>query len=102
YQKNIEAGDAIIVGVNQFVNEEKTTVEPFSINDAIRLQQIEQLQALKATRNKAIVTSCLQAIHDAAINNQNLMPVVIEAVENYCTLGEISNELRKVFGEFKG
>jgi methylmalonyl-CoA mutase N-terminal domain/subunit len=47
------------------------------------------------------VAYCLQQLHDAAVNNINLMPLVVDAVENYCTLGEISDELRKIFGEYK-
>jgi len=102
YQRNIESNNTIIVGVNQFQTKETTKVEPFAINDDIRLQQIKKLQTLKANRNHTKVTACLQAIEKAAVDNNNLMPVVIDAVENNCTLGEISDVLRNVFGEYKG
>ncbi len=102
YQKNIESKNTIIVGVNQFQTKETTKVEPFAINDDIRLQQIKKLETLKANRNHTKVTACLQAIEKAAVDNNNLMPVVIDAVENNCTLGEISDVLRNVFGEYKG
>jgi len=102
YQKNIESKNTIIVGVNQFQTKETTKVEPFAINDDIRLQQIKKLETLKANRNHTKVTACLQAIEKAAVNNNNLMPVVIDAVENNCTLGEISDVLRNIFGEYKG
>jgi methylmalonyl-CoA mutase, N-terminal domain len=101
YQQKIESGEKIIVGVNKFQVQETTTPPSFKITDSIRTLQTEKLQALKQRRNAQQVINCLQAIKMAAENNQNLMPVVIEAVENYCTLGEISDELRTVFGEFK-
>jgi methylmalonyl-CoA mutase N-terminal domain/subunit len=63
--------------------------------------QSEKIKNLKAKRDNAKVKDCLQNIYTAAVNNTNLMPVVLNAVENYCTLGEIADELRKVFGEFK-
>jgi methylmalonyl-CoA mutase, N-terminal domain len=101
YQQKIESGEKIIVGVNKFQVQETTTPPSFKITDSIRTLQSEKLQALKTRRNAQQVMQCLQAINTAAQNNQNLMPVVIEAVENYCTLGEIADELRTVFGEFK-
>jgi methylmalonyl-CoA mutase N-terminal domain/subunit len=76
-------------------------VPPFKIDDSIGSVQSEKLKLLKAKRDNAKVTGCLQQINNAALSNKNLMPFVLEAVENYCTLGEISDELRKVFGEFK-
>lgn len=101
YQRQIETGDKIIVGVNKFETAEKFKVKPFKIDDSIRQVQMDKLTALKLKRNAAKVIACLLAIKTAAENNTNLMPVVIDAVENYCTLGEISDELRNIFGEFK-
>jgi methylmalonyl-CoA mutase N-terminal domain/subunit len=62
---------------------------------------MNKIKALKEKRGKATVENCLKKIKEHAANNQNLMPVVIDAVENFCTLGEISDTLRKVFGEYK-
>ncbi|MFN2439150.1 MAG: methylmalonyl-CoA mutase family protein, partial [Chitinophagaceae bacterium] len=101
HQRKIESGEKIIVGVNKFEADKETVVPGFKINDNIRQQQIEKLNALKETRNKEKVYTSLAAIHEKAVHNENLMPVVIEAVENNCTLGEIADELRKVFGEHK-
>ncbi len=101
YQRTIETGDKIIVGVNKFQTEEKNTTPGFKIDDSIREVQCNKLKILKAKRDNQKVKHCLLQINEAAINNTNLMPVVIEAVENYCTLGEIADELRKVFGEHK-
>jgi len=101
YQRQIESGEKIIVGVNKFQSEKSNTTYGFKINDSIRQTQIDQLTKLKARRNNTKVQDCLSQINQAAKGNSNLMPFVLEAVENYCTLGEISDELRKVFGEYK-
>lgn len=101
YQSKIERGEKVIVGVNKFQVEETHKMPPFKIDDSIRTIQSEKLKALRAKRDNANVTASLEKIKQAAINNTNLMPVVIEAVENYSTLGEISDELRKIFGEYK-
>ncbi len=101
YQRKIERSEKIIVGVNKFEAGREVAIPGFKINDNIRLQQTERLNALKEKRNKERVAKSLAAIHKKAIDNENLMPAVIEAVENYCTLGEIADELRKVFGEHK-
>jgi methylmalonyl-CoA mutase N-terminal domain/subunit len=71
------------------------------IDESIRLQQIEKLNQLKAKRDQNSVDACLLAIKDAAINNTNIMPPVIDAVEKLCTLGEIADTLRSVFGEYQ-
>ena len=101
YQRNIESGDKIIVGVNKFQIDKESKVPPFKIDDSIRAVQSEKLKALKEKRNNEKVAACLKQINKAAVENKNLMPVVLEAVENLCTLGEIADELRGVFGEFK-
>lgn len=101
YQQQIESGEKVIVGVNQFTVADDTTIPGFKIDDSIRLVQIKKLEQLRAKRNAADVERCLNNIKTAAIQNTNLMPVVIEAVEHYCTLGEIADTLRAVFGEFK-
>jgi methylmalonyl-CoA mutase N-terminal domain/subunit len=101
HQRSVELGEKIIVGVNKFAVEKEEPVPPFKINDNIRQQQTEKLQALKARRDAQRVTACLQAIQQKATTGENLMPAVIEAVEAHCTLGEISDVLRVVFGEFR-
>ncbi len=101
YQCQIEAGQKIIVGVNKFQVTGENKVPPFKIDDSIRQVQADKLKALKAKRDNVKVAVCLQQINQAAAGSSNLLPVVVDAVENYCTLGEIADELRKVFGEFK-
>ena len=101
YQRNIESGDKIIVGVNKFNVDKEEPIPGFKIDDSIRQLQIEKLNKLKSERDNTKVTECLQSITAAAKDGTNLMPLVINAVESYCTLGEIADTLRKVFGEYK-
>jgi methylmalonyl-CoA mutase, N-terminal domain len=101
YQRQIENNEKIIVGVNKFQVEQETPIPGFRIDDSIRDQQVEKLRQLRAKRNASQASACLETIRQRAIANENLMPSVIEAVENYCTLGEIADVLRSVFGEYK-
>ncbi|MCS6934412.1 MAG: methylmalonyl-CoA mutase family protein [Chitinophagales bacterium] len=102
YQQAVERKEKIIVGVNMFTEQESEPVSIFRVDDSIRQVQTEKLKALRASRNHEKVTSCLAEIRRRALEDQNLMPAVIEAVENYCTLGEIADTLRKVYGEYQG
>lgn len=101
YQRDIEDENKIVVGVNKFQSTSHSTPPPFKIDDSIREMQIKKLDALKARRDNLKVAACLDAIEVAAKGTSNLMPLVLEAVENYCTLGEIADTLRKVFGEYR-
>lgn len=101
YQRKIETGEKIIVGVNKFRSASEATVPGFKIDDSIRQMQSEKLQVLRNHRNHAKCDSILQSLNDAASGDENIMPIVIEAVENKCTLGEIADTLREVFGEYK-
>jgi len=102
YSKDIESGKKVIVGVNKFTTKEENDTPLLKIDDSIRQVQSEKLKALRAKRDNAKVEQCLSAIKEATGTTQNLMPLVIDAVENLCTLGEISDTLRSVWGEFKG
>jgi methylmalonyl-CoA mutase N-terminal domain/subunit len=102
YQRAIESGEKIIVGVNKFTIDKESPIPGFKIDDSIRTLQSEKLQQLRAKRSTEKAENCLEKIVLAAKEGTNLMPPVIEAVENYCTLGEIADVLRKVFGEYKG
>jgi methylmalonyl-CoA mutase N-terminal domain/subunit len=101
FQRKVESGEKIIVGVNKFQSEEANTVPGFRIDDAIRQVQSEKLTELRNKRNPAKIDSILQGLNDRAAGEENIMPVVIEAVENNCTLGEIADTLREVYGEYK-
>lgn len=101
YQLQIEKNEKIIVGVNKFQIQEHDTVPVFKVDDSIRALQTEKLRQLRASRNNAKVDQLLQTLNDKASSGENLMPAVIEAVEHKITLGEIADELRGVFGEYK-
>ncbi len=102
YQQQIENGEKIIVGVNKFQSEDTNAMPPIKIDDSIRAVQIAKLVSLRNGRDPGRCDSILQDLNDKASSGENIMPVVIEAVENKCTLGEIADTLREVFGEYKG
>jgi len=102
YQTDIESQSKIIVGVNKFTENENTPPPSFKIDDSIRTAQIQKIEALKQKRDNAAVSQALQKIKNAAQGNDNLMPYILDAVEKYATLGEISDTLREVFGEYNG
>lgn len=101
YQKKIESGEKIIVGVNKFQEENENPIPVLKVQDSIRKLQIEKLKKLKSNRDHAKVDQCLQILNDKANSAENIMPSVIESVENKCTLGEIADTLREVYGEYK-
>jgi methylmalonyl-CoA mutase N-terminal domain/subunit len=101
YQQSIQNGTRIIVGVNKFVTEEPAFDKHLVVDDSIRELQIAKLKRLKTERDPEKVKQCLTNVETAAKGNSNLMPFIIEAVENYCTLGEVADAMRRVFGEYK-
>jgi methylmalonyl-CoA mutase N-terminal domain/subunit len=100
YQKEIEHGQRILVGVNRFTEKEKAATGVFRVDDSIRKMQVEKLIVLKKNRDNEAVTASLQRLEEAARGSGNLMPLILAAVDNYATLGEISDKLRNVFGEY--
>ncbi|MBC7828769.1 MAG: methylmalonyl-CoA mutase [Chitinophagaceae bacterium] len=101
YQRRIETGEKVIVGLNKFQVKENNTIPLFRIDDSIRKIQSDKLESLRKRRNPAKIDNLLQSLNDKASSDENLMPTVIEAVENLCTLGEIADTLREVFGEYR-
>ncbi len=101
YQQHIEDQSKIIVGVNKFTTADEERIPGFKIDDSIQKMQSDKLKALRSKRNNDAAAASLKKITEAAMSGANLMPVVLEAVEHYCTLGEIADSLRKVFGEYK-
>jgi len=102
YNTAIETGEKIIVGVNKFTAKEINDTPLLKIDDSIRLLQSEKLKALRSKRDNIKAAACLAVIREKAQGTDNLMPAVIEAVECLCTLGEIADTLRDVWGEYKG
>ncbi len=101
YQQSVERGQQVVVGVNCFAAEEETPVPVLRIDPEVERAQVERLQRLRARRDSGRVRASVQRLEQAACGNQNLMPLVLEAVETYATVGEISDALRRVFGEYK-
>ncbi len=101
YQQRIEKEEKIIVGMNKFQVQEEEPVPILKIDDSIRTVQVQKLEKLKNNRNPAKVDQLLQELNDKAVSGENIMPTVVEAVENKITLGEIADTLREVFGEYR-
>ncbi len=99
YQRGVESGETVVVGVNRFQQEEEGSPQTFRMDSEIEKTQIARLRELRATRPP--VDQKLDALEQAARGSDNLMPKILDACEGYATVGEISNRLRKVFGEYK-
>lgn len=100
YQKEVEAAERIIVGVNKFTQEKEGITDVLNIDESIRTIQTEKLNKLKAERNNDAVKLALTSLTAAAKSDENLMPYILTAVEEYATLGEIADCMRNVFGEY--
>jgi methylmalonyl-CoA mutase N-terminal domain/subunit len=101
YTQAIERNEKIIVGVNKYVSNDGIKIPIMKIDDSIQQTQIAQLTKFKANRNQEEVKQKLDKIVAVANSSENLMPSVIDAVEAHCTLGEIANVLRGIWGEYK-
>ena len=101
YQQQIERNEKIIVGVNKFQQEEVNKIPIFRVDDSIRQVQSDRLKRLRLERDQPRCNQLLAMLTEKAGTGENIMPVVLEAVENKCTLGEIADTLRSVFGEYK-
>jgi len=102
YQKEIERRERTIVGVNDYtVEEDWVPVELLRVHPRVEEEQVARLQKLRGTRDNRKVKLLLDKLHDEADGDKNLMPTIIEAVKSYATLGEITDVLRKVFGEYR-
>jgi methylmalonyl-CoA mutase N-terminal domain/subunit len=101
FQQSVETGQQVIVGVNKFRQEEETPVPIQRIDEALEKKQVERTRALRARRDAGPWNASLAAIEDAARSGENLMPHIGHAVECFATVGEISDALRKVFGEYR-
>jgi methylmalonyl-CoA mutase N-terminal domain/subunit len=101
YQRAIEKQEAVVVGVNRFVMEEEKPVITLRIDPALEQAQVERLRALRARRDNQATQSALGKLEAAATTSENLVPRILECVESLATVGEISNRLRGVWGEYK-
>lgn len=101
FQKEIEKGERIVVGVNRFQTDNPEKVPVFRIDPANERSQIENLCRIRATRDPVLWQQSLAALDEAARGTANLMPRILAAAEAYATVGEISDTLRRVFGEYR-
>ena len=101
YQKAIESNEAVVVGVNRFQVEEEQPVQTLRIDPAREQEQIERVRAVRQKRNPKTALNALEKLQQAATTSENLVPRILECVETYATVGEISYRLRKVWGEYK-
>ncbi len=101
YQKRVEKGEAIVVGLNRFEEKESASPVVFKMNPAIEQQQIERVRELRASRDPRNHSDRLDELENAARSSDNLMPHILASCEAKATVGEISDRLRKVFGEYK-
>jgi len=90
-----------VVGVNRFQTEGGNSVPIQRINEELERRQVERLRALRERRDQAAHAAALRQVEDAARSGENLMPRIVGAVEAYCTVGEISDAMRRVFGEYQ-
>ncbi len=102
YQRAVDRGEAVVVGVNRFAREGDEPAIPIQrINEDLERRQIERLRALRLRRNLGAHAAALRKVTDHARSNANLMPAILDAVESLATVGEIAGTLRNVFGEFQ-
>ncbi len=101
YQREIERGERVVVGLNRFQVQEGKPKDLLRVDPALRLSQIEKLKKMKSQRDQRLVTEALSVLKKAAEGKDNLMGPILRAVKTYATLGEICDTLRQVFGEYR-
>jgi methylmalonyl-CoA mutase N-terminal domain/subunit len=100
YQRAVDHGNATVVGVNRFAQEHEHAVPIQHIDEALEQRQVERVQAVRSKRDPAAWKNAVSAVRDAAHSGENLMPRILEAVEACATVGEVSDAMRGVFGEY--
>jgi methylmalonyl-CoA mutase N-terminal domain/subunit len=101
YQRAIEEGGKIVVGVNKFQTEAPEALKPFRIDPELERQQVERLRQVRASRSATGCKAALARLEEAARGTDNLMPHILECCRSFATVGEISDSLRKIFGEYR-
>jgi methylmalonyl-CoA mutase N-terminal domain/subunit len=101
YQRRVETGEAVVVGVNKFTRDNEPGVPTQPHDSELEQRQVERLRALRAKRSQTRWQQGIDAVKERARNGDNLMPAILEAVESNCTVGEIAGTLRAVFGEYR-
>ncbi|WIV68179.1 acyl-CoA mutase large subunit family protein [Natrialbaceae archaeon AArc-T1-2] len=101
YQNRVDAGEEVVVGVNEFTIEEDTNPEILEVDDSVREKQLGRLERVKDERDDADVEAALEAVSDAIANDENVMPPIIDAVKAYATMGEIMDVFKKHHGAYE-
>ena len=101
YQRAVETNDAIVVGVNQFQTEEESKVKTLRVDPAIEQAQVERVRAVRNRRDARAAELALDNLEKAARGTENVLPHILACVEALATVGEISNRLRSVWGEYR-
>jgi methylmalonyl-CoA mutase N-terminal domain/subunit len=101
YQQAVDSSEQVVVGVNRFQTEEERPILTLQVDPAVEAAQVARLNALRARRDTAKTKSALAEIERRARSTENLMPAILHAVESYATVGEISDALRRAFGEYQ-
>ena len=101
YQRAVDQGQATVVGVNRFELEEEKPIPIQRIDEALEPRQVERVRALRARRDAAACQAALRSVEGAARSGDNLLPRILAAVEASATVGEISDAMRRVFGEYQ-
>ncbi|HXK05111.1 MAG TPA: methylmalonyl-CoA mutase family protein [Verrucomicrobiae bacterium] len=101
FQRAVESGERIVVGVNRFRQEDERPASTFRLDPALERSQVERLREVRAGRSASVVAESLAALEQAARGTDNLMPRILTAAAAYTTVGEISDTLRRVFGEHR-
>ncbi len=100
YQRQVEHKEKIVVGVNEFVMENETPPDILKIDPEVEKKQVENIRKLKLIRETKKVSAALAALEKSAKTDENLMPRLLDCARAYCTIGEISDVLKKMFGEY--
>jgi methylmalonyl-CoA mutase N-terminal domain/subunit len=100
-QLAVDAGQAVVVGVNRYVTDDASTIEVFQVDPQLEAQQMQRVQQVRQARDQARWKAALDAVGRAAQSTDNLVPPIIAAVESHATVGEIADTLRTVFGEYR-
>ena len=101
FQQQVDRAESVVVGVNRFTVDEEKPIPTLHIDETLERKQVERLRALRARRDVQPWKDSLKNLEDAARSGANLMPHIVTAVEAHATVGEVSDSLRKVFGEYK-
>ncbi|HVB85688.1 MAG TPA: methylmalonyl-CoA mutase family protein, partial [Candidatus Dormibacteraeota bacterium] len=101
YQRAIESGEQIVVGVNRFQADAEQPIPTLRIDPEIEPAQVARLNGLRARRDAAKSTAAIEEVERRARGSENLMPAILAAVEAYATVGEISDAMRRAFGEYQ-